>query len=146
VIADEGSPFLQRQGIQITWMIGISNSLKALEDLGKLVNYFKTRKSTQFKELLEPTFNDLEKVHRNHLDTCRAVIALLSLAQKAVFLPRSDEIKHMKKIYKTKLYRMKVETFIKRLLSGKYGNRLRQWLNGQLTATVVDGWIELSRI
>ena len=58
-------------------MTGISDSLKALEDLGKLVNYFKTRKSTQFKELLEPTFNDLEKVHRNHLDTCRAVIALL---------------------------------------------------------------------
>jgi hypothetical protein len=58
-------------------MTGISDSLKALEDLGKLVNYFKTRKSTQFKELREPTFNDLEKVHRNHLDTCRAVIALL---------------------------------------------------------------------
>ena len=39
-------------------MLSVGDSLKVLEDLGKLINYAKTRRSTQFKELLEPTFND----------------------------------------------------------------------------------------
>ena len=51
------------------------------------------------------------------------------------------------KSYKTKLSRMKIETLIRRLVSGKFGNRVRQWLRGKLSATVgEDGWIHFARI
>lgn len=55
----------------------LEDTLKVLELFGKLFGYFNSRESSKFKELLEPTFNDLEKVHKNHIDTCLSISALL---------------------------------------------------------------------
>ena len=51
----------------------------------------------------------------------------------------------MKK-YKTPLYRMKLETFTKRLASGKLGFRIRAFLAGKLSAVVHDGRIHFTRL
>jgi hypothetical protein len=88
--------------------------------------------STFLNDLLEKEINDFRLT--------------LDLAPKGEVASHSHEMKTPKKTYKTKLYRMKIETFLKRLLSAKYGNRVRQWLNGQLSACVIDGWIEFSRL
>ena len=88
--------------------------------------------STFLNDLLEKEINDFRLT--------------LDLAPKGEVASNSHEMKSAKKIYKTPLFRMKIETFLKRLLNAKYGNRVRQWLNGQLSARVIDGWIEFSRL
>jgi hypothetical protein len=51
------------------------------------------------------------------------------------------------KIYKTRLCRMKIKTFKQRLANGPLGFRIRQWLNGQLSAIVgEDGWVHFARV
>jgi hypothetical protein len=53
----------------------------------------------------------------------------------------------MQKTYKTKLSRMKVETFKERLANGNLGFRVRKFLNGELSAVVgADGWIHFSPV
>ena len=53
----------------------------------------------------------------------------------------------MKKVFKTKLCRMKVATFTERLANGNLGFRVRKFLNGELSAVVgADGKITFTAV